>query len=44
MTFDQFCATQEDIIEAFQFGLLTEAQLDREMEQLEEQWQEEGEE
>ena len=43
MTYDQFCATQEDIIEAFKLGELTEAQLEREMEKLEEEWQAEGE-
>lgn len=43
MTYDQFCATQEDIIEAYNCGELTESQLEQEMEQLQEEWEEFGE-
>lgn len=44
MTFDQFCALQEDILQAFADHELTESQLEREMEQLQDEWDEFGEE
>ena len=44
MTYSEYCATQEDIIEAYNCGELTESQLEQEMEQLQSEWEEEGEE
>lgn len=44
MTYDEFCALQEEIIEAYEEGYLTKSKLEGEMEALQEQWDEEGEE
>lgn len=41
MTYSEYCATQEDILDAFRTGELTQAQLEREMEMLQEQYEEE---
>lgn len=43
MTYSEFCATQEDILDSYRAGELTEAQVEREMEQLQEEWEENGE-
>jgi cell fate (sporulation/competence/biofilm development) regulator YlbF (YheA/YmcA/DUF963 family) len=42
MTYDEFIATQEDILEAFRFGEITEEDVEYEMEALQNQWEEEG--
>lgn len=39
MTYDEFCAIHEDIIESYRVGELTEAQVENEMEALQEQWE-----
>lgn len=44
MTYDEYIATQEDIVSAFEAGEITDAQLEDEMEALQNQWEEEGEE
>lgn len=44
MTYDDYIATQEDIMTAFFNRELTEVQLHIEMEQLQEEWDEFGEE
>lgn len=44
MTYDEYIAIQEDIVEAYESGDITEAQLEDEMEALQNQWEEEGEE
>lgn len=43
MTYSDYLATFEDIMESFQAGELTESQLEQEMEQLQEEWEEDGE-
>ena len=43
MTYDDFCNIREDLIEAYNSGELTETQLDTEMEELQEYWEEYGE-
>ena len=44
MTYDDYEAIMDDILYAFKSGNLTESQLEDEMEILQEQWEEEGEE
>lgn len=44
MTYDEFLNTQDDIYQAFLAGELSETQLDNEMEALQEEWEEDGEE
>lgn len=41
MTYSEMCLIQEDIIEAYEHGELTEAQLHRELEMLQEQYEDE---
>ena len=44
MTYDEYCAIHDDIVEAYNEGDITESQFEDEMEALQNQWEEEGEE
>lgn len=44
MTYDELCATQEDILDAFRSGELSETLLHHELEMLQEQYEDECEE